>query len=142
MSIAALHSLLNGHLATFAAAQSPTLSVAWENRDFKPSPNAVYLRPRLLPATPRAAGLGSDAQDAQPGIYQIDVMGLQGKGWASVAAIADNLRAAFSRGLRLSATGENSTVMVQSVAVGPAMIEDTRYKVPVSVNFIAYMEAE
>lgn len=142
MSISALHSLFNGHLAIFAAGQSPALQVAWENREFTPSKGVVYLRPRLLPATPRAAGLGADAQDAQPGIYQIDVMGLQRDGWKSVAVLADKLRAAFYRGLRLNAAGENTTIMVQSAAVGPAMSEDTRYKVPVSVNFIAYMEAE
>lgn len=141
MSASAIQSLLNAKLATFAAAQTPALAVAYENKDFTPPSTAAYLRAHLLLATPQAAALGRDARDFQPGVFQVDVLALANKGWGPAYAVADALRTAFARGLRVITTDGKTEVLCKSVAVGPAMIEDARYKLPVSVNFEAYMEA-
>lgn len=143
MTTSAIQSLLNAKLKTFAAAQSPALSVAYENKDFAPPQAAPYLRATLLLATPRAAALGQDAQDYQRGVFQVDVMALPDKGWGPAYALADLLRTAFKRGQRLeglvSTPNAGTTIVCESVAVGPAMNEDTRYKLPVSITFYAYM---
>lgn len=137
MSLSVVSALLNGHLADFAQAQTPALAVAWENRAFTPPDAAPYLRPHLLPAYVQAAALGSDAQDLQGGIFQVDVMGKQGSGWQTVLGIVDDLRAHFSRGLRLAGIGVD--LLVERAQAGPPIIEDTRYKVPVELHFRAYM---
>ena len=142
MTIAAIQSLLNAKLSTFAAAQSPALTVAYENKDYTPATPAVpYLRCFLLPATPQAAGLGTMAQDYIRGIYQIDILGLPNTGWAAATAIADKLRTHFKRGTRLVGAGAyaGTEVACESVGVMPAMMEDTRYKVSVDITFYAYM---
>ena len=141
MTTTAIQSVFNAKLRTFADAQTPKLSIATENLDFTPTQGAVYLRPYLLLATPRAAALGVDAPDYQRGIYQVDIMALKGGGWGAAYAIADKLNTALKRGSRLISTGTlaGTTVVVESVAIGPAMVEDTRYKIPVSITFYAYM---
>ena len=141
MTTSAIQSLLNAKLKTFAAAQSPALAVAYENKDFAPPQAAPYLRATLLLATPHAAGCGDAAQDYQRGVFQVDVMALPDKGWGPAYALADLLRTAFKRGQRLTGTGANAgtDIVCESVAVGPAMNEDTRYKLPVSITFYAYM---
>jgi len=138
MSWSTVAGLLDGHLSTFATAQS--LSVAWENRSFTP-PDAAYLRPHFLPATPRADGLGSEAQDLQRGVYQVDVLGLPGKGRGAVFGLGDALRAHFRRGMTLSSgTMTDARVVIEAAAMGPEMEEATRYKRPVSITFRAYMD--
>lgn len=140
MSWTTVNGLLDSHLSTFAAAQSPTLAVAWPNRKFTP-PDAAYLRPHFLPAGTAADGLGSDAQDLQRGIYQIDVLGLPGKGPGAVLALLDALRAHFKRGLTItSGARTDASVVIESYRPGPEMEEDTRYKRPLSITFRAYMD--
>jgi hypothetical protein len=141
MSTAAIQSLLNANLAAFAKAQSPALAVAYENKDFAPPQSAPYLRAHLLLSTPVAAALGSSAQDYQRGVFQVDVLALPDKGWGGAYPLADSIRTAFKRGTRLTGAGAyaGTEVVCESVAVGPAMNEDTRYKLPVSITFYAYM---
>lgn len=141
MTTAAIQSMLNAKLQAFAAAQSPSLAVAYENKGFCPPQAATYLRASLLLATPRAAALGVAAPDLQRGIFQVDVLALPNKGWSAAYTLADLLRTAFRRGQRLTGTGANTgtEIVCESVAVGPAMNEDTRYKLPVSITFYAYM---
>lgn len=135
MSFSQLKSLLNGHLHAFAVDHG--YAVAWENRRFVPPKSAVYLRPHLLTGEQRAAALGPMAEDFQPGIFQVDVLVPQLSGWGDVYGIGDLLRRHFRRGLHLM--GEETAVTIRSVSAGPAMVEDTRYKLPISINFHAYM---
>lgn len=142
MTIAAIRSLLESKLSTFALAQSPVLDVAWENRKYEPAATpAMYLRCYLLPATPQAAGLGTTAQDYIRGIFQIDIMALPQTMTSPATAIADKLRTHFKRGTRLVGAGAyaGTEVACESVGVMPAMMEDTRYKVSVDITFYAYM---
>lgn len=144
MTIAAIQSLLNAKLATFAAAQSPALTVAYENKDYTPATPAVpYLRCFLLPATPQASALGLNALDRVRGIYQVDILGLPNTGWSAATAIGDKLRTHFKPGTQLVGAGAyaGTTVTCESVALSPAMTEDTRYKISVSITFYAYMTA-
>lgn len=137
MSLTTLQGLLGSRLYDFATENG--LSVAWEGVEFQPEQDAAYLRPVLLPSEPRAAAVGATAADYIRGIYQIDVLGPAGNGWGEVYGIADELRAYFNRGLSL--TGDDSALTVEKSAPGPAIVEDSRFKVIVEVIFHAYMEA-
>lgn len=138
MSMTSIKALLNQHLQTFAQAQSPAMSVAWENRRFSPPEGEPYLRAFLLPASPRAAALGVSAKDFQRGTFQVDVMALPGEGWNSAYTYADALRAHFLRGTTLQDSYVDLTV--EAAAVGPAIEDQGRFKLPVSINFYAYMD--
>ncbi|SNS00320.1 Bacteriophage related protein of unknown function [Humidesulfovibrio mexicanus] len=137
MSQHLIYPLLAGRLKAFAAAQSPALPVAWTNTPFRPPCGGTYLREHLMLSTPRAAAVGDDAKDYQPGIYQIDIMSEAGKGLKPTSDVSKALKALFPRGLRLVAT--DVALTVKSVSVMPGATDDTRYKVPVSINFYAYV---
>lgn len=136
MSFTTLENLFCARLAAFSTEQS--LEVAWENKTFTPPENDAYLEPTLMLATPRAAGLGSDAADYQRGVFQIDVCALKNTRREG-RRIADLLRAKFPRGLKMAGTDANITV--ESFAIGPPINGDTRYQLPASVTFYAYMDA-
>ena len=135
MSTSVVNTLLNTQLSSFATANS--LTVAWENKNFKPSHGATYLRPHLMLAKPVSAGLGSAAPDIQRGVFQVDIMAPDDKGWGDSYALADLLRASFARGKRMEGTGVS--LVCEAVAIGPGLADDTRYKLPVSITFYAYM---
>lgn len=135
MSWKAIHGALSARLKAFADAE--ILRVAWENRDFTP-PETIYLREALLPASTRAAGLGSNAAQYSPGLYQVDVLAPVGKGHAPASRVVDGLVAHFSRGLILSTSGGIEVVIVKTYP-GPAIQEDARLKVPVTVDFYSYV---
>jgi hypothetical protein len=137
MTMTALQSILEIHLASFAT--DAGLRVAWPNVAFSRSGNETYLAVNNLPASVQAAALGRDAQDVLTGIYQIDVVAPSGNGWAPSADVVDGLRSHFSRGLKLTATGIELTVIRTQQA--PAKIDDgTHYRVPVDVAWRARMD--
>lgn len=137
MTMTALQSILEIHLASFATNEN--LRVAWPNMAFARQDNETYLVVNNLPASLQASAIGPDAQDVLTGIYQIDVVAPSGKGWAASADVIDGLRSHFSRGLKLTATGIELTVIRTQQA--PAKIDDgTHYRVPVDVAWRARME--
>lgn len=143
MSWATVQGLLDGHLRDFAAAQTPATNVAWEGIKFSPPAKAHYLRPHFLPASLRMAALGVEAQDIQRGIYQVDIMDVPGSGRGNRVAVADALRAHFARGLKIEGEEYGPTgavVHIESTSIGPVMVDDTRFKLPVSIVFRAYMD--
>jgi hypothetical protein len=84
-------------IATFAAAQTPALPVAWENTSYTPSPLVAYLRCAMLPAPTVNPALGTKF-DRLVGFYQINVYGTQDSGPAAAEAVADAIIALFPRG--------------------------------------------
>jgi len=135
-----LESLFESKLAAFAAAQTPPLAVAFENKDFVPPQSAPYLRAALLLAPPRAAALGSDAQIYQRGVFQVDVLGLPNTGRAP-RVIADKVAKEFKIGTKIVGAGANAgtEITCDSAQIANAMRDDARFKLPVSISFYAYM---
>lgn len=131
------HGLLSGLLNTFATAQS--LAVKWEGVVEVPSTD-TYLREWVLPGQFTGFHLGPDAPNAGPLIYQVDVVSAIG-GWGAAYGIAKLFFTDpyFYRGQALSNTGNTTRVVVRSGQAGPAMREDTKYVLPMSVTFRAYM---
>ena len=131
------HGLLSGLLNTFAIAQS--LDVKWEGMPADPSTN-TYLREWMMPGPFTGHHLGPDAPNAGPIIYQVDVVTAIG-GWGPAYGIAKLFFSDpyFKRGQALTNAGKTTRVVVRAGQVGPAMREDTKYVLPLSVTARAYM---
>jgi hypothetical protein len=131
------HGLLSGLLNTFATAQS--LAVKWEGNPGDPSTD-TYLREWMLPGQFTGHHLGPNAPNAGPLIYQVDVVANM-NGWGAAYGIAKLFFRSpyFYRGQALTNTGNTTRVVVRSGQIGPALREDTKYVLPMSVTFRAYM---
>ena len=131
------HGLLSGLLDTFATAQS--LLVKWEGIPSDPSAD-VYLREWLLPGQFEGFHLGPNAPNAGTLIYQVDVVSKL-TGWGAAYGIAKLFFSSpyFYRGQALSNAGNTARVVVRSGQTGPALREDTKYVLPMSVTFRAYV---
>lgn len=112
MSEKIIRSIYEARLASWAAARSPALKVAFENVKFTPpTDGSTYLRCFLLPAT-------TDSQDLQGtheaflGLFQINIVAKVDGGMGEAKGIADELRALFPNNLRLSKSG----LTVQSIS--------------------------
>ena len=68
----------------------------------------------------------------------MDIKAPQNSGWKMTSDVVDLLEACFFRGLKLA--NEDTRITIRNVSTGPALNEDTRYKVPVSINFYVYMD--
>ena len=132
----AIHGQLTSKLSTWATARSPKLTVMFEGQPSTP-PTGTYLREWLMLATPRAAGVGNTAPNYVDGVFQVDVVA-DATGWGAAYGIADEIAGQFARGTYLTATGLRITC--KSVATGPAMREESKYVLPVSINFYVYAD--
>lgn len=132
-----VHGLLSGLLNTFATAQS--LSVKWEGAVAAPS-TATYLREWLLPGQFEGHHLGPTAPNAGPILYQVDVV-TSISGWGAAYGIAKLFFGFpyFYRGRALRNAGNTTRVIIWAGQSGPAMREDTKYVLPLSVTARAYM---
>lgn len=96
----------------------------------------LYFREWLMLSRPRAAGCGTSAKNYIRGVYQVDIVGSIG-GWGESYEYADDIAAEFKRGTQLSDTDVDITC--ESVTPGPGYREESRYTLPVSINFYAYI---
>lgn len=130
-----LRAALHAQLQTLADIPA----VAWPNRAFNPDITAIWLRPRLLMARSRAAGVGIDAMNYQQGIFQVSIFAPKDNGDGSVLALANSLIQLFKRGTLLS-YGSVSTVMMLPGYIGPMLEEPDWFHLPVSLPFYAYTD--
>ena len=110
--------------------------VAFPNVPYTPQAGKTYLRAFYLPAETVQAAMGSIGKDETNGIYQVDVVVPRGSGRPQ---LLDTVADLFKRGTVLTYNGVS--VRIRSVSLGPAILEDEWYFVPVSVNFQSYTEA-
>jgi hypothetical protein len=129
---ASIMAAFNSHLNTLATEES--IPVAWENVSFSP-PAGPYLRAFLLPALTVGAALGAEASNKHRGIFQVDCICPGGNGWGPCLVIAEQVRVQFKRGTRLM----DGNLIVESVSFGPGMMDGTRYKIPVSISYWAFL---
>lgn len=110
------------------------LVVALENIDAPTSTATPYLSSFMLPVPTEQADLGFTEQRA--GAYQIDINCASVKGSAPINKIADLLNATFKAG----ATFRRNDICaeVQSVSLGPLIVENGWAKRPLSISFIAF----
>ena len=135
MSQTLIRRAYEGRLATWAAARSPALQVAWENQPFTPTTGATYLRAYVLPAMTDAPDLAG-ALRTYRGVFQVSVCCPINTGPGVAAGIADELAALFVVNARLTSGG----LTVQQItpwSIAPALPSDTNYIVPVSFQYRA-----
>jgi len=110
------------------------VAVALENIDAPTSTATPYLVGYMLLADTEQADLGFTEQRA--GIYQIDINVASTKGSAPINKLADSLNTTFKAG----STFQRNAICaeVQSVSLGPLIVENGWAKRPLSINFIAF----
>lgn len=111
-----------------------SVAVALENIDAPTSTATPYLASYMLLADTEQADLGFTEQRA--GVYQIDINVASAKGSAAINKMADLLNVAF----RAGNTFRRNAICaeVQSVSLGPLIVENGWAKRPVSIDFIAF----
>lgn len=119
-------------LVNFGSTNS--IAVALENIDAPTSTAAPYLAGYMIPSPTEQADLGFTEQRA--GIYQIDINVASAKGSAPINKMADLLNTAFKAGN----TFQRNAICaeVQSVSLGPLIVENGWAKRPLTINFIAF----
>ena len=110
------------------------IAVALENIDAPTSTATPYLASYMLLADTEQADLFWTEQRA--GIYQIDINVASAKGSAPINKMADLLNTAFKAGN----TFQRNAICaeVQSVSLGPLIVENGWAKRPLTINFIAF----
>ena len=121
-------------LVAFGSANS--IAVALENIDAPTSTAKPYLAGFMLLADTEQADLFWTEQRA--GVYQIDINYASAKGSAPINKMADLLNAAFKAGNNFQRNA--ICAEVQSVSLGPLIVQNGWAKRPLSINFIAFTE--
>ena len=119
-------------LMDFGIANS--IKVALENIDAPTSTSTPYLASYMLLADTIQADLGYSEERA--GIYQVDINYGSTLGSAEINKMADKLNALFKAGV--SFTRNAICAEVQSVSLGPLIVQNGWAKRPLSINFVAY----
>lgn len=119
-------------LKSFGTANS--IAVALENIDAPTSTAIPYLASYMLLSPTQQADLFFTEERA--GVYQIDIYAASARGSAPVNKMADLLNATFKAGATFQRNG--ICAEVQSVDLGPLMVENGWAMRPLSVNFIAF----
>lgn len=119
-------------LKSFGTANS--IAVALENIDAPTSTAVPYLASYMLLSDTQQADLFFTEERA--GVYQIDIYAASARGSAPVNKMADLLNATFKAGATFQRNG--ICAEVQSVDLGPLMVENGWAMRPLSVNFIAF----
>lgn len=119
-------------LMDFGTANS--IKVALENIDAPTSTSTPYLASYMLLADTLQADLGYSEERA--GIYQVDINYGSTLGSAEINKMADKLNALFKAGV--SFTRNAICAEVQSVSLGPLIVQNGWAKRPLSINFVAY----
>lgn len=121
-------------LVAFGSVNS--IAVALENIDAPTSTDKPYLASYMLLADTEQADLFWTEQRA--GVYQIDINYASTKGSAPINKMADLLNAAFKAGSNFQRNA--ICAEVQSVSLGPLIVQNGWAKRPLSINFIAFTE--
>lgn len=111
-----------------------SIAVALENIDAPTNTATPYLASYMLLANTEQADLFWTERRA--GIYQIDINVASTKGSAPINKMADLLNTAFKAGN----TFQRNAICaeVQSVSLGPLIVENGWAKRPLTINFIAF----
>lgn len=119
-------------LVNFGSTNS--IAVALENIDAPTSTATPYISSFMLLADTEQADLFWTERRA--GIYQIDINVASAKGSAPINKMADLLNTAFKAGN----TFQRNAICaeVQSVSLGPLIVENGWAKRPLTINFIAF----
>ena len=123
-------------VALMAFGSANNTPVALENINAPTSTATPYLASFMLLADTAQADLGFTEQRA--GVYQVDINCASVKGSAPINKTADQLNATFKAGATFRRNG--ICAEVQSVSLGPLIVQNGWAKRPLSISFIAFTE--
>lgn len=126
--------VFNNALKTFCDAKG--LACAPENIDAPTSTATPYLASFVLLAPTEQADLGFT--ERRDGIFQIDINYASARGQNAINKTADLLNATFKAGATFRRNG--ICAEVQSVSLGPLIVQNGWAKRPLSISFIAFTE--
>lgn len=135
MSTNAVRAALEARLATWAAARSPVLRIAWQNTPFTPASGETYLQPFLLPAETDSADLKGDHR-AYRGVFQVSITAPINAGVGAALGVAAELNTLFPVNGRYTSAGV-TTQIIGPASAGPAIQEPDRLTIPVSIPYRA-----
>ena len=133
MSQTLIRRAYEGRLATWAAARSPVLPVAYENVPYTPATGAVFLRAYVLPATTESLDLAGTLR-TYLGVVQFSVCCPINTGPGAALGIADELAALFVVNARLT-SGAITVQQITPCSIAPALQDASHYIIPVSFQF-------
>lgn len=126
-------------LETRLKAMASLLPTQWENSAFTPPSDAPYQTVHLLPAepvNPSILGVAGSEMYRETGIFQITLVYPARGGAGTALAKAEAIRDWFPRGGSY-VYGGVTAVVARTPRIGPAMVQDDRYVLPVSVTYFA-----
>jgi hypothetical protein len=113
-----------------------TWRIALPNADFEPESNESYLELHFMPASTNQAALGTDGVNVNVGLAQITVAGEDNQGFLATSTKADEIIDHFKRGTVL--TKNTTKVTITKAEINPAIVENDKYNLPVSIYYRAY----
>jgi Bacteriophage related domain of unknown function len=128
MSNVTIRTAFESRLATWAAAQTPALPIAYENRAFTPPANNRYLRAYLIPA-PTVNEFLEGTHRSYEGVFQVSIVQPLTAGTASAATIALALDTLYQVSFL---EGAMRVFITSPMSIAPAIIEPNNYVLPVS----------
>lgn len=121
-------------VALYQFGQSNSIAVELENIGASTSTDTPFLVDFLLLAPTEQADLGIN--EFRQGIYQVDINYASHLGSAPLNKMADLLNSVFFAGSHI--TRNDICAQVESVDLGPLLVEGGWAKKPLSINFNAY----
>lgn len=130
MSQQTIRAYFETKLSTWAATQSPVLRIAYENAAFTPTATETYLETFLLPAytiNPYVSG----TKIREGGSFQINIVGIEGKGSKAQSDIALAIRNLFP-----IVPKDNVVSVEQTPNIMPGIINrDGRWVLPIRISY-------
>lgn len=118
-------------------ALSGTHDIAWQNINYEPAADTLFLRPTNIPVDPLPIGLQNSSSMLRNGIFQVDVFAPKNKGVKTALNKADSISAHFARGTELFTATDQFKIRILKVAVEVGDIVGSHYAVPVLIHYSA-----
>lgn len=120
-------------LKDWAKARTPELAVAWQNINFTPPSNAVYLRAYVLPAATISRDAAGDHRQYRS-LFQVNVVMPIGAGSRAAEQIQAELDALFQVNLIMPSGGLAVRVRTP-ISSGQPTTGDADHTVPISMGY-------
>lgn len=128
--------LVRSALESALAAMSPALAIANENWPYTPVVGTPYQRVTVLLAQPANDEFGPMYREE--GFMQVDLKYPLNTGPAAAETRAELIRATFTRGTTLTASGQKVHVS-KTPEIMPGRVEEDRYVKPIRIPFHAFI---
>lgn len=127
----------NASISAAFAVHLNSLSIPthWQNTEYTPPADTIYLAESLIPAAVNPMGLAAGSSEAYEGIYQVLVYAPAGATKGGAYETADTVVGHFPKALEL--TRDSITTTVLRTEQNGAFMSGDRFVVPVSIYYRA-----